>query len=379
MNEKILIVDDDPALRAAYRHRLKEKFDVEFAPDGKQGLVLIEKNGPFAVIVSDMRMPKMNGIQFLSQVKDITPDSYRIMLTGYADLKTAVDAVNEGKIFQFLTKPCPVETLYQSLDTGIKMYKHIVAERELLEKTLSGSVNVLTEILSLVNPEAFGRASRIRSYVRDVVRKMKLSDLWQYELAAMLSQIGCLTIPPLIIHKIYAGEQLSEEEEKMFSSHPQVARNLLVHIPRLEPIARMIELQQKPFSYFSSLEEDIRDNNIILGAQILKIVLKFDQLIVNGMYHSRALLKLRSQKDEYNPKILDVLENLRIHKLNRVIKRVNVKELRNSMIIDEDIIAKNGVLLVSKGQVVTDPVLELLKSFSEGIGIIEPIRVVVLQ
>lgn len=379
MNEKILIVDDDPALRAAYRHRLKEKFDVEFAPDGKQGLVLIEKNGPFAVIVSDMRMPKMNGIQFLSQVKDITPDSYRIMLTGYADLKTAVDAVNEGKIFQFLTKPCPVETLYQSLDTGIKMYKHIVAEKELLENTLSGSINVLTEILSLVNPEAFGRASRIRSYVRDVVRKMKLPDLWQYELAAMLSQIGCLTIPPLIIHKIYADEQLSEEEEKMFSSHPQVARNLLIHIPRLEPIARMIELQQKPFSYFSSLEEDIGDNNIILGAQILKIVLKFDQLIVNGMYHSRALLKLRSQKDEYNPKILDVLENLRIHKLERVIKTVNVKELRNSMIIDEDIIAKNGVLLVSKGQVVTDPVLELLKSFSEGIGIVEPIRVVVLQ
>ena len=126
-------------------------------------------DGPFAVIVADRSMPGMDGIQLLAKVKACSPNTVRMMLTGNADMQTAIDAVNEGHIFRFLTKPCPPESLTASLQAAIEQYRLITAERELLEKTLRGSVKVLCEVLSVVKPTAFGRASRITRYVTAVV------------------------------------------------------------------------------------------------------------------------------------------------------------------------------------------------------------------
>lgn len=375
MNRKVLFVDDDPNILSAFKRQLRKLFEVETAESGDEGLKLISSRGPFAVVVADMRMPGMDGVQFLSKVKNISPDTIRIMLTGNADLQTAINAVNEGNIFRFLTKPCPGEILIKTLEAGVEQYRLVTAEKELLERTLKGSVNVLTEILSLVNPVAFSRASRIKRYVRHIASKMKLPNQWQFELAAMLSQIGCVTLPPDILNKIYAQEPLSDEEWEMFIAHPSMGRRLLENIPRLEPVAKIIENQLKPFKDYSPDEKD----EISLGAQILKVALDFDQLIVRGKSISSAIFELRNKPGEYNPEIVSALESFRMEEMERVIKKVKVNELNTFMIIDEDVRAKNGVLLVAKGQEVTYPVLELLRSFARGIGVVEPIRVIVLK
>ncbi|HUL31620.1 MAG TPA: response regulator, partial [Thermodesulfobacteriota bacterium] len=119
MENKILFVDDDANLLASYERQLRKQFPIETSLGVKEGLVAIKERSPYAVVVSDLRMPEMDGIQFLSKVREITPDTVRMMLTGYADLQNTIDAVNEGNIFRFLTKPCSPETLVKSLSAGI--------------------------------------------------------------------------------------------------------------------------------------------------------------------------------------------------------------------------------------------------------------------
>jgi DNA-binding NtrC family response regulator len=141
-------VDDEPNVLAAFRRQLRTCFDIETAEGPELGLQTLRENGPFAVVLSDPRMPGMNGPQFLAAVKQLVPDTVRMMLTGQAGLNDAVAAANEGNIFRFLTKPCPQEVLFKALEAALEQYRQVMAERELLEKTLHGVNNVLTEILS---------------------------------------------------------------------------------------------------------------------------------------------------------------------------------------------------------------------------------------
>ena len=159
---RILFVDDDPNVLSAYQRTLRKRYTLDTASSGDAGLALIEKDGPYAVIVADMQMPGMNGIDFLKHAMEKTPDTVRLMLTGNADQKTAVDAVNHGHVFSFLSKPCPSESLEAALENALRQYELICAEKELLEETLNGSIKVLTDILAIVDPEAFGHAQRLR-------------------------------------------------------------------------------------------------------------------------------------------------------------------------------------------------------------------------
>src|ERR1700733_14693181 len=190
-----------------------------------------------------MRMPEMDGTQLLRKVKQLAPDTVRIMLTGDGDIHNAVSAVNEGSIFRFLTKPCNRDTLVKALSAGLLQHRLITAEKDLLENTLQGSIQVLTEVLSLVNPAAFGRALRVRRYIHHVATKMAMASPWRFEVAAMMSQLGCVTLHPETIEAVYAGRKLPPDEQKRFDAHPGVARDLLSKIPRMEPIAWMIAHQ----------------------------------------------------------------------------------------------------------------------------------------
>jgi len=241
MSARILCVDDDPSVLAAFQRGLRKQFHIETAQSGEQALAAIRKNGPYAVIVSDMRMPGMDGVQLLAKVKAIARDTVRIMLTGNADQATAIEAVNEGNIFRFLTKPCDAEKLAKALTAGIEQYRLVTAEKELLEKTLRGSIKVLTDVLSLVNPAAFGRASRVQRLVRRLAAELKVELSWELDVAAMLSQIGCVTLPPETIDRLYRGQKLSPEEREMCEAHPAIGHDLVANIPRLEAVSNVRE------------------------------------------------------------------------------------------------------------------------------------------
>lgn len=134
MTRRILFVDDEPNVLQALERQLRKQFEVLTAEGPVLGLEALKKEGPFAVIVSDLRMPVMDGIRFLAMAKEALPDSVRIILSGQGDFAAAIDAVNEGSIFRFLTKPCPTDHLIKALAAGLEQYRLVHAERELLEE-----------------------------------------------------------------------------------------------------------------------------------------------------------------------------------------------------------------------------------------------------
>ena len=379
MTEKILFVDDEQNVLDGIKRGLRKKFKIETALGPELGLEAITRNGPFAVVVSDLLMPGMDGIEFLSRVRRIAKSTVRIMLTGNADLNSALDAVNQGNIFQFLTKPCSDDALSNALNLGIKQYRLITAERELLEKTLKGSIKILTETLSLANPEAFGRSSRIKQRVREIVSHLGTKDSWKIETAAMLSHIGCIILPEQALKKLYKGQELVGSEREAFDTHPIVGSNLIANIPRMQGIAEIIRYQEKHFDGSGNPKDSKRGEEIPLGARILKLVLDFDTLEAKGVSKRDALNQLKQRSEWYDPVILKALEE--ILKVDQFVtydvKEVSFRNLNCDMVLGQDVKTKDGLLLVTKGQEVNMALLQRLKAFSTSSGIEEPIQVYV--
>ena len=193
--EPILCVDDDPNILASFERQFRKRFTIETATGAEKGLEVIAQKGPFAVVVSDLHMPGMDGIEFLNRVRSQWPQTIRIMLTGQADLSTAIAAVNQGNIFRFLVKPCTTTILGLVIEAALEQHRLQMAERQLTEQTLLGCVNVLVDILGIVQPDAFSRAVRLRRYVQHLAGAIGGATTWEFEAAAMLSQIGWITLP----------------------------------------------------------------------------------------------------------------------------------------------------------------------------------------
>lgn len=376
---RVLYVDDDVNVLNAVRRQQGRNLDLTVFTSPFDALEKIENGESFEVVVSDLRMPCMDGIEFLRRVEQVNADTSRIMLTGNADLEAAKRAVNDGRIFRFLTKPCPSEDLREAIVSGAKLYNLVVAERDLLQRTLRGAVEVLTETLGLVNPVAFGLASRIRRHVHGLVEQMGFSEAWRYDVAAMLSQIGCVTVPSHVVEKAYLGETLETEERDMVSSHPGTGRDLIRGIPRLEGVAEMIGFQTARFDGEGSAPGTPVGEQIPVGARLLKVALDFDEQLSRGEDRRSAAGKLAEDPGPYDPNLLEALTVISRLERRHVAREVRLAELSEGMTVAEDVSSESGLLLVASGQQVTVLMMKRIDNWiaTRAHVIREPIRVLV--
>jgi len=364
MPDKILLVDDEPNVLQGYQRLLHNEFTTETAMGGSEALAALQTRGPFAVVLSDMRMPEMDGIQLFTRVKDLAPDTIRIMLTGYADVKTALGAINEGNIFRFLTKPCTKEKLTAALTAGLTQYRLVTLEKNLLEKTLAGSLAVLADILSVANPAAFSRAMRLRRYMGHVMAKLSLANQWKFEIAAMLSQLGCVTMMPETIDAVYSGQALSEKEQALYDTHPKVASDLLKHIPRMESVAWMIAHQNQPVT----VDGDIRDRELAdmrMGARLLQATLAFDGFVRKGSSRTEAASRIARQFKDLDARIPMALVEVEPEDSEKKVRTCRIEELAPGMILDKEIRTETGLLVTARNQEVTPSVILKLKNYYE--------------
>lgn len=364
MINKVLFVDDEPSILEACKRMLHGEFEVDTAVDGDEGLALLRDRGPYSVVISDMQMPGMNGAQFLAQVRKRAAETVRILMTGFNDIDAAIEAVNQGNIFRYLAKPCAKEVLIGSINAGVYQYRLAMVEKELLEDTFMGSIKVLMEVLSAASPEAFGRSMRIARSVRHLAAKFNLPSPWRFETAAMLSQLGCVTLDPGIMQAAFAGERLSAEDQAQFATHPQVAKDLLVHIPRMEPIAWMIgqQLIKESLQDDSGLEEP-HSESVVIGAKILKLAVAFEKLKMKGLSDEEALAGLRFQRDEFGPELVAALEDFSSAGVAMQLRKVSMAKLTTGMIPQQEIRTPSGTLIVQKGQEITSALLIKLDNF----------------
>jgi response regulator RpfG family c-di-GMP phosphodiesterase len=377
MNERILCVDDDVNILEGYRRQLRKEFSLEIAVGPTEGLQVLTTQGPFSVVVSDLQMPEMNGIQFLSKVLELSPDTTRLLLTGKADLQSAIDAINRGKIFRFLTKPCSAEQLADALTAGISQYRLVTAERELLEQTLSGSIKVLCEILSLVNPEAFGRSARITRLVETIARHMQIAELWPIKIAALLSQIGCVILPEAVLKKVYRGETLTSDESQLYNQHPYVAADLVAKIPRMKHVGDIIRLQDKHYESGGGPDRDRSSHQAPLEARILKVALDFDVLESAGKTRLQSMNELKNRTGRYDPNVLKALNEVIAENPKYDVQQIRACQLRLGMILGEDILTANDVVLASKGQEVNESITLRIQNSARMSGVKEPFMVLV--
>ena len=375
---RILCVDDEEFILEGIASNLRKSFKITTAKSGQEALDLMEIEETFPIIISDMRMPGMDGAQFLKQARQVSPDSIRILLTGHADLEAAISVVNEGKIFRYLTKPCPVKKLKEILDEAIGQYQKKQVQRNVLMETLRGSVQVLTEVLGLINPMAFSRGCRVQRLVEAMALHLELSDVWEFEVAAMLSQLGCVTLHPDTLDKVGSGHPLEDDELELFESHPALTRDLLKGVPRMESIAEMVARQMDDCQT-EELTHDIRlEDRTIVGGQMLRIAIDFDQLMFEGMKRDEAEAQLQEDAEYYDPRLLACIPQLEIPEPPRVERFVTLSELTTGMLFEEPVLSKAGVSLISAGSEVNFTMLERLRRFAADVGLEEPFKVSVL-
>jgi len=234
-------------------------------------------------------------------------------------------------------------------------------------------MKVLSELLSQSNPTVFGAGARIKDLVALLCRQEQSPHDWQYEIAAVMSQIGCITLPPDILHKLYAGVKLSPEERQMYEQHPDVGRKLFAHIPGMDLVAGMVGMQLYPMAEYEEEAVSLDDAVICRGAQMLKVAIDYDMFKYQGGSHYDTVQRMKKMVGVYNLELLNILEGLKLKNEQGKVVTLQVKDIRTGMVAEEDVFANNGVLVIPQGQVVTWHILQGLYNFSKQVGIQEPI------
>lgn len=383
-SEKILFIDDEKNVLAAIQRQLRRDFSLLFAGGGDEALKILEANRSIAVVVCDMRMAGMDGVATLAEFEKRSPDTVRIMLTGNADQETAIAAINRGRIFRFLNKPCAEDILRTALDDGLRQYDLVTAEKALLNQTLTGSVKMLVEVLSLVAPEAFGRATRARAWVRPITEGLGISNRWEIEVATMLAPVGLVAVPPEVAEKArLAGAALSAAEVTMLSRVPETGRKLISHIPRLKNVAEFVYLQDRGFNGRGFPDDGPKLDAIPMGARVVKLLKDLADASTGDTPSPSAVGKLLQNSGDYDPTVLDAAKKLwgsasapaAIEKPEAVKKSVPLDGLLPNDLVLTAIRFKSGKLLLSEGIRVSVAQIERLRNLRALEAITEPIEI----
>lgn len=345
---KILMVDDEPNILSGYQRTVGRNFSLTCAEGGEPALIAIAKaKSPFSVIITDMRMPRMNGIEFITAAKLKTRDSVFMVLTGNADQQTAVDAINNGQIFRFLNKPCTCALLETSILAAIRQYELVTAERVLLRDTFAGSVRLLIDTLELANPTVFRFQSLVKATQQQACRALGIGNEWELAVAGSLCLIGLVAIPG-----IKPNEAISE---KFLETAAVAGSQLVSHIPRLASVSTMIRRQREPGLLPASADTGNAATLETIGARLLRFAV--DLAIEHNRRGNRAdALKQLASLDKYDPRLIRaVLEDNTVPSSARsIVQEMAVTEIQPGMMIEDEVRDPCGAILLSKGQVISE-------------------------
>lgn len=360
---RVLMVDDEPNVLSGYRRSIGRSYDLVTANSGQEGLEALNNEGPFEVVVTDMRMPEMDGLEFLKRAKAKHPNTVYVMLTGNADQQTAINAINQGQIFRFLNKPCEADVLEHTIRACKVQYDLIHAEAELLSNTLSGSVRLLIEALVISDPTAAEAVRAIREGVVALTKGLEIKNEWTFTLASSLFMIGSITTPRTSNNDIL--------NEQYISNCAAAGSKLLRHISRLDLVSKIILNQRTKTDLPEKLTELDDASRVILGSQLLRF--SFDWYRASQQCEGNrleGLSKLASEPDAHDKRFFEAakavqgqISETQTDEPKRVLIEMEVMGLYQGVITESDICTTDGSLLVSKGQVLSQMMIDRLRGY----------------
>lgn len=410
---KVLFVDDEEnILKALKRLFVEENLTVLTASSGKEGLEIL-KNNEIAVIVSDQRMPEMTGAEFLEKSLKISPDSIRIVLTGYADIETAMYAINKGGASRYITKPWNDTELLITILNAVETYnlkkenkylsaltkkqneelkkwnaeleiyvqqhtidltkqnKELMKLNEKLKKNFKDFISAIFRIIELQNKVIFTHSNNVAHIVSGIVNNIGLSenDCEQIVIAAQLHDIGKIGTKDPLLFKTIA--EMTPKEKEEYIKHPLIGQSALDVVEDLRQVGLLIRHHHEWYNG-EGFPDRLRADKIPLGSRIISIADKFDRLCHNCFNKNNSAITLKkiynllgSQFDPnlYNPLCYAVKALIKDDEAtdSDVEVELNPIDLIAGMVLSRDVRSGTGLLLIKKGAVLDDKSIETLK------------------
>jgi response regulator RpfG family c-di-GMP phosphodiesterase len=360
MNNKILCVDDEELILKGFQLNLRKDFELHVASNGVEGLEVFEREGGFSVVLSDMRMPQMDGATMLGEVKKRDPEVVTVLLTGHTDFESAMSAVNSGSVFRMLAKPCPPEELINALRASVEQNDLIRSKRILLDKTLRGAVDALAHSLSIAKPLFFGRAQRVRRLSNELAELMDVPNSWRVDVASVFSQIAYITLPRSVSDDVYYKKKLSSDVKELVKQLPQDTQKVIEKIPGLEEVDEILQKVDIQYRFDQSDDKGVR-----LLASVLRVALDFDYYEELGHERHVIVKTLRERSKDYDPIVTEALAKLvDMSEQKFHFKEVSFDQLLVGMRLAEDLKIDGGFLLASSGADVDRQLLKVIMNYN---------------
>jgi response regulator RpfG family c-di-GMP phosphodiesterase len=375
----ILVVDDTPENLYVLSDMLKnKKYEVRPVPSGALAL-LAAKNKPPDIILLDIRMPEMDGYEVCKIIKadEKLKEIPIIFISALSETLDKVKAFAVGGA-DYITKPFQFEEVNARIKTHLELMNSKRELRSLLSDTLTGSIKVMVDILTVISPQSFYQSARHRHFVKETLCMLGISETWTIELAAMLSNLGCVAVPPYILKKKYSPALLNEGELKILRSYPVLGAQLVSQIPKLEMVSEIIKNQLEPLKASSDIE--LLSDKVILGSQMLKFFNDYDGFLISSANSMEALKKIEKAEYKYPVILINALKKvLKKEFLTYIKKNVKFSELEEGMILEEDIHLPNGAKLMESQTELSPHFLGILKHFADNYNLKQNVRVSVAQ
>lgn len=402
---KILFVDDEKQMLTALNRVFRGKAYTVFTANSGQEALKVLENETMDVIVSDMRMPEMDGATFLAKSVDLHPTSRRILLTGYSDQESTVRAINEGQVHQYIMKPWDNDALKATIDSEIEEKIRIEAEtpdseehellqeqvatvsaelsnahmfadmaKEELLKQYNTTIKVISNLINLKTPTPSSMNANVVTHSVAMCKLIKLNRkvITEVRNAAQLFQLGKLAVSDdLVGMKI---NEMNEEELHSYNKHSVNGANLLLPLTSLDYAANIIRHQNEDYNG-EGYPDQLKGKAIPLGSRVLRVVIDYQQ-IIHGLYF----------KDEYSPNdALDFMDRYSGKKYDKTLLMVyrkfidelsktegiqqdrllSISDLKADMIASRDLVTNAGLLLITKGTKLNELTIRKLEELQE--------------
>lgn len=365
MRTKVLFVDDNPNILSALKRNFRNDYEVDTAERGEDGLDLLASHGPYAVVVADMKMPGMDGIEFLERAERSSPDTVRVMLTGNADQQTAVDAVNRGRVFRFLNKPIKAEAIKSVLDDACRFHE---IEQKRMRGVVEDCLQALSELLGVISPFAAGRGQVLRYSVPRFAGAAGAESVWPIEMAALMGLLGVSSLPDALSRNYHEGDGICGVERKLLASVPVFGHDLLATIPYLGSVANIVKYLNKDYSGEGVPDDPARGSSIPLGSRLLRILNDRLDLEADGVVKEKAKELMLGRLGVYDTDLLSLSFEVFPDYLGSALSRdkqaqaVELRALKPGQVLVSDLRSKKGDALVDAGRRLSRATLQRIRN-----------------